>query len=60
MLVPAPLPAYTLAPGVGPLDDGQRAALEGCLAALTGRVSPERAIEHIAAETRLLLAGGGP
>jgi multiple sugar transport system substrate-binding protein len=29
-------------------------------AALTGRVSPERAIEHIAAETRLLLAGGGP
>lgn len=38
MLVPAPLPPYTLAPGVSPLDEGQRAALEACLAALTGRV----------------------
>ncbi len=39
MLVPAPLPAYTLAPGVGPLDAGQQDALDGCLAALIGRVS---------------------
>ncbi|MGD9573365.1 MAG: hypothetical protein AB7V62_15910 [Thermoleophilia bacterium] len=39
MLVPAPLPAYTLAPGVGPLDAGQQVALDGCLAALTGRVT---------------------
>lgn len=39
MLVPAPLPAYTLAPGVGPLDDGQTEALNACLAALTGRVT---------------------
>lgn len=39
MLVPAPRPAYTLAPGVGPLDPGQQEALEACLAALTGRVS---------------------
>lgn len=39
MLVPAPLPAYTLAPGIGPLDAGQQIALEACLAALTGRVT---------------------
>ena len=39
MLVPAPPPAYTLAPGVGPLDEGQQIALDACLAALTGRLS---------------------
>lgn len=39
MLVPAPLPSYTLAPGVGPLDTGQQAALEACLGALTGRLT---------------------
>lgn len=39
MLVPAPPPAYTLAPGVGPLDDGQQQALDGCLVALTGRLT---------------------
>ena len=38
MLVPAPLPSYTLAPGVGPLEAGQQIALEACLAALMGRV----------------------
>lgn len=37
MLIPAPPPAYTLAPGVGPLDRGQQRALDACLAALTGR-----------------------
>jgi hypothetical protein len=39
VLVPAPLPAYTLAPGVGPLEPGQQVALEACLAALTGRLT---------------------
>ena len=39
MLVPAPPPAYTLAPGVGPLEPGQQRALEACLAALTGRMT---------------------
>jgi hypothetical protein len=38
LLVPPPLPAYTLAPGVGPLDGLQQAALEACLVALTGRL----------------------
>ena len=39
MLVPAPLPTYTLAPDLAPLSEGQLAALETCLSALTGRVS---------------------
>ena len=39
MLVPAPPPAYTLAPGVGPLEPGQQIALEACLTALTGRIA---------------------
>lgn len=39
MLVPAPSPAYTLAPGVRPLRPGQQAALDACLSALTGRLS---------------------
>ncbi len=39
MLVPAPLPSYTLAPGMKPLTAGQQAALEACLSALTGRIS---------------------
>jgi hypothetical protein len=39
VLVPAPPPAYTLAPGVGPLDEGQQQALDACLAALTGRMA---------------------
>jgi hypothetical protein len=39
VLVPPPPPAYTLAPGVGPLDEGQQIALDACLAALTGRLS---------------------
>jgi hypothetical protein len=39
LLVPPPLPAYTLAPGLAPLEPGQQAALEACLAALTGRVA---------------------
>ncbi len=39
MLVPAPRPAYTLSPGVGPLDAGQQRALDACLAALTGRLT---------------------
>lgn len=38
MLVPPPAPPYTLAPGVGPLDDGQQQALDACLSALAGRV----------------------
>jgi hypothetical protein len=39
VLVPAPPPAYTLAPGVGPLEPGQQVALEACLGALTGRLA---------------------
>lgn len=39
VLVPSPLPTYTLAPGMAPLPAGQQAALEGCLATLTGRLS---------------------
>ena len=39
MLVPSPLPTYTLAPGLKPLSGGQQAALESCLSALTGRLS---------------------
>lgn len=39
MLVPAPLPTYTLAPDIAPLSAGQQAALDACLSALTGRLS---------------------
>lgn len=39
MLVPAPLPTYTLAPGLKALTGAQLAALEACLSALTGRLS---------------------
>lgn len=39
MLVPSPPPTYTLAPGLGPLDAGQQAALDACLSALTGRIT---------------------
>ena len=39
MLVPAPLPSYTLAPGMKALSPGQQAALEACLSALTGRLT---------------------
>lgn len=39
MLIPAPLPTYTLAPGLETLTGAQQAALEGCLSALTGRLS---------------------
>lgn len=39
MLIPAPLPTYTLAPGLQELSCAQKAALEGCLSALTGRLS---------------------
>lgn len=39
MLIPAPLPTYTLAPGLAALTGAQQAALEACLAALTGRLS---------------------
>ena len=39
MLVPAPLPTYTLSPDIAPLSGGQLAALEACLTALTGRLS---------------------
>jgi hypothetical protein len=38
VLVPPPLPAYTLAPGLRPLGPGQQRALETCLSALTGRL----------------------
>lgn len=38
MLVPAPPPAYSLAPDVGPLDAAQQAALDTCLLTLTGRM----------------------
>lgn len=39
MLVPPPLPAYTLAPDLPDLRPGQQRALEACLGALTGRLS---------------------
>jgi hypothetical protein len=39
LLVPSPPPTYTLAPGLGPLDRGQQAALDACLSALTGRLT---------------------
>ena len=39
MLIPPPLPTYTLAPDLPPLRPGQQAALETCLDALTGRLS---------------------
>ncbi len=39
MLVPAPLPTYTLSPDIAPLSCGQLSALEACLTALTGRLS---------------------
>lgn len=38
MIVPPPPPAYTLAPGVAPLEPGQQSALDACLAQLTGRL----------------------
>lgn len=38
VLVPVPKPAYTLAPTLPVLTPGQRAALETCLEAFTGRV----------------------
>jgi len=38
VLVPPPLPAYTLAPDVGELTPAQRRALECCLRSLSGRV----------------------
>jgi hypothetical protein len=39
LLIPSPPPTYTLAPGLGPLDRGQQAALDACLSALTGRLT---------------------
>ena len=39
MLIPPPGPAYTLAPGIGPLGPDQEGALLRCLAALSGRVA---------------------
>ena len=39
MLIPPPLPTYTLAPDLAALRPGQQAALETCLAALTGRLA---------------------
>lgn len=39
MLVPPPLPAYTLAPDLPELRPGEQRALEACLSALTGRLS---------------------
>ena len=38
MLIPPPLPTYTLAPGLPPLRTGQQHALEAALGGLTGRV----------------------
>ena len=38
MLVPIPLPTYTLAPDLEPLDGGQQRALEAALGGLTGRL----------------------
>lgn len=39
MIVPPPPPTYTLDPTVPELKDGQRAALDSCLSALTGRLA---------------------
>jgi hypothetical protein len=39
VLIPPPLPAYTLAPDMAPLRPGQQSALENCLQALTGRLT---------------------
>jgi hypothetical protein len=39
VLVPPPLPAYTLAPDLPALRPGEQRALEACLSALTGRLS---------------------
>jgi hypothetical protein len=39
VLVPPPLPAYTLAPDLPELQPGEQRALEACLDALTGRLS---------------------
>lgn len=39
MLVPSPLPAYTLSPDVPRLTAGQQAALEACLSGLTGKLT---------------------
>ena len=38
MLVPPPLPSYTLSPDVEPLRTGQQQALEAALGGLMGRV----------------------
>jgi hypothetical protein len=38
VLIPAPLPTYTLAPGLPDLRTGQQHALEAALGGLTGRV----------------------
>ena len=38
MLIPPPLPTYTLAPGLPDLRTGQQHALEAALGGLTGRV----------------------
>ncbi|HET6690694.1 MAG TPA: hypothetical protein VFG74_07510 [Miltoncostaeaceae bacterium] len=38
MLIPPPLPTYTLAPGLPPLGAGQQHALEAALGGLTGRL----------------------
>lgn len=39
MLIPPPIPAYTLSPDIGPLSADQERALERCLASLCGRVA---------------------
>lgn len=38
MLVPPPLPAYTLSPALDDLDEDTLAVIERCLRALTGQV----------------------
>jgi hypothetical protein len=38
MLIPVPLPAYTLAPDIGPLTPEQESVLHRCLVSLTGRL----------------------
>ena len=38
MLVPPPLPSYTLSPDLAPLRNGQQRALEAALGGLMGRV----------------------
>jgi hypothetical protein len=38
VLIPPPLPTYTLAPGLPPLGAGQQHALEAALGGLTGRL----------------------